>query len=246
MISLAGAALIAHGLVTGRAGVHIDVSQREVVAWTLAASLAEVAFEGKQPVRDGNRQRGKAPHDTYPCKGDDAWVAIACSTPAHRQALAGLIPGLANGASSDAWFDNQASIDAIIARWSEGLTRKQAIDLLLGAGVPAVPVRTAADRAEDVDLEKRRVILKGESWLKGFPMRLHGYTPAYPAKAPALTRDMPVEEAGSDAMIARIVDRLLDMELADEAVGEGLIEGTKPASDQVPQLDPLVRSLVRN
>lgn len=246
VISLAGAALIAHGLVTGRAGVHIDVSQREVVAWTLAPSLAEVAFDSREPVRDGNRQRGKAPHDTYPCKAEGTRVAIACSTPAHRQALADVITDLANLPSSDAWFDSQTSIDAIIARWSHALTVEQAVDLLLDGGVPAVPVRTAADRATDVELEKRRVILKGESWLKGFPMRLHGYTPAYPTKAPALTQDIQVEEAGSDAMIARIVDRLLDRELADEAVGEGLIEGARPKSDQLPQLDPLLRSLVRN
>ncbi|MDM0072668.1 CoA transferase [Variovorax sp. J31P207] len=88
VVSLLGAALVMHAVVVGQGGVHLDVSQREVVAWTLADQLAEFAWTGHSGRPNGNRRPGSTPHDTYPAMETEAWLAIACTTDGHRRALA--------------------------------------------------------------------------------------------------------------------------------------------------------------
>jgi crotonobetainyl-CoA:carnitine CoA-transferase CaiB-like acyl-CoA transferase len=190
VVSLLGAALITHSVVTGQRGVHLDVSQREVVAWTLADQLAEYAWTGRTARPDGNRRPGSTPHDTYPTAGTDAWLAIACTTEAHRQGLAGLIQGLPLDAPEQWWRDNQDKVDAHIANWTRLRFRDEAVAVLQRAGVPAVPVSTAADRAEQPRYRERRLALRTPDWIKGFPMIMHGFEPPTPAAAPALGEDI--------------------------------------------------------
>jgi crotonobetainyl-CoA:carnitine CoA-transferase CaiB-like acyl-CoA transferase len=46
-------------------------------------------------------------------------------------------------------WDNQDAIDDRISAWTVSQPRDEAVATLRRAGVPAVPVRTAADRARD-------------------------------------------------------------------------------------------------
>lgn len=201
IVALAGAALLAHAIATGQRGALLDISQRELVAWTLADQLAAFAWEGRPMEPRGNRRPGAAPHDVYPTRGE-SWVAIACFQDAHRRALARLIPGLPAAATEQWWCEHQDDVDPVIAEWASARSREQAFAELRAAGVPAVPVCSAADRAAQPHYRERRVALRGTDtwWLKGFPLILRGFTPPDPAPAPDLGED--IFEPAAEAFIA--------------------------------------------
>ncbi|MEU1518424.1 CoA transferase [Streptomyces sp. NPDC005811] len=185
VVSFVGAALVADAVTSGRRGTHLDVSQRETVAWTLADQLGEYVWTGRMPAPDGNRRPGAAPHDTYPAAEPDSWLAIACTSAGHRNALAEVITALPGHEPEDWWLSHQDTVDTAIAAWTSRRPRDRAVAELRRVGVPAVPVNTAADRARDPRYRERRAALHVPEWLKGFPMILHGHTPPDPAPAPA-------------------------------------------------------------
>ncbi|MDX2825224.1 CoA transferase [Streptomyces ipomoeae] len=198
VVAFVGAALVADAVTSGRRGIHLDVSQREVVAWTLADQLGEYVWTGRMPAPDGNRRPGATPHDTYPTAEPDTWLAIACTSAGHRRALAEVITALPGHEPEDWWLKHQDTVDAAISQWTAGRPRDRAVAELRRAGVPAVPVNTATDRARDPRYRDRRTALRVPEWLKGFPMILHGHTPPDPAPAPALGEN--VEHLDDDAL----------------------------------------------
>ena len=66
---------------TGR-GQYVDFSSREVISATIGDSLLGYFMTGDVPGPKGNEDEVMAPHDCYPCLGDDRWVSIAVSTEA--------------------------------------------------------------------------------------------------------------------------------------------------------------------
>lgn len=64
--------------------------------------------------------------------------------------------------------------------------RAEAVAALRRAGVPAVPVSAANDRARDPRFGECRVAPHIPDWVKGFPMILHGHTTPDPTPAPVL------------------------------------------------------------
>ena len=207
IVALAGAALVAHTVATHRTGSWLDISQRELVAWTLADQLAAFVWEGLPMRPSGNRRPGATPHDVYPT-ADTAWIALSCTTTEHRRALAAVVPGLSTDVVEQWWWDNEDHVDARITEWTSARTRDQAVAELHAAGVPVVPVYTAADRAVQSRYRDRRLALSDPEhrWLKGFPMLLRGFTPAEPGPAPDLGED--VLDVRSGRFVAFLSDLL--------------------------------------
>jgi crotonobetainyl-CoA:carnitine CoA-transferase CaiB-like acyl-CoA transferase len=196
IVAIAGAALVAHAVATGRTGARLDISQRELVAWTLADQLAANVWEDLPMQPTGNRRPYATPHDVYPT-ADEAWLALACTTDEDRRALAGVVPGMPVNEDEEWWRENQDHVDAQITRWTSTRARDIAVAELHSAGVPAVPVCSAADRAAQPHYRERRIALRSEDgeWLKGFPLVLRGFAPADPGPAPALAEDIPDPES---------------------------------------------------
>jgi crotonobetainyl-CoA:carnitine CoA-transferase CaiB-like acyl-CoA transferase len=191
LVSLFGAAILVYCLERGLPGIHLDLSQREVVSWTLAAEIADYLLSGNDAVATGNRRPGRAPHDIYPCRELDTWVAISCASEGQRQALTDCL-GLDEASGRDAgwWAAHQDEIDAGIAGWTQGRERAQAVLELRAAGVPAVPVLDAADRLAETRFVTRGVILDdGGLPVKGLPMRFQRYPVAPSLDAPELGAD---------------------------------------------------------
>src|SRR5262249_59363880 len=61
---------------TGRSQ-HFDISQTEAIAAFLGAPMIEAQLSGVVPERHANRHPRWAPHNVYPCRGADEWVALA-------------------------------------------------------------------------------------------------------------------------------------------------------------------------
>ncbi|MFI0424237.1 CoA transferase [Spongiactinospora sp. 9N601] len=187
IVSFFGAALVVYCLNQEVGGTHLDLSQRELVTWTLADRIARYLDTGEVATPTGNRRPGSTPHDAYRCAGDDQWVGIACRHDAERAALARLIGAeeLA-GRPAGWWLTEHETVDAAITRWTRDRTKADCVRELTEAGVPCAPVVSADERAGDPHFQRRRVFLPGVPRRKGFPLRLCEYEPPDPGPAPSL------------------------------------------------------------
>jgi crotonobetainyl-CoA:carnitine CoA-transferase CaiB-like acyl-CoA transferase len=188
LVSLFGAAFVVYCLQRDLAGVHLDVSQREVVSWTLGTEIADFVTNGKDSAPAGNRREGRTPHDTYPCIGPDTWIAVSCDSDAQREALAGCIASEALVDRDAAWWRSaQPLVDEELTAWTRKRTREEAVAALHAAGVPAVPVLDAVDRDRDPHFVERQVTLRHDGVpVKGLPMLIRGYDVAPKVAAPYL------------------------------------------------------------
>ncbi len=191
LVSLMGAAFTVYCLAMQIEGAYLDISQRESVTWTLASQIADFLVNGHDSEITGNRRPGRTPHDVYRTEGADSWVAISCSTGEERRALAAVVhPDALLPADEGWWFTHEDEVDDIITRWTSTKSRDDAVQELRSAGVPAVPVNTAADRLRMPGLVERRVRLPGEGApVKGFPMSFLEYHVPLHRHAPVLGED---------------------------------------------------------
>ena len=130
-----------HRRLTGE-GQYIEISMLEAEVHLLGDALIGLQFGQEPPARLGNRHRTIAPHNVYPCRGEDRWLAIACRTDDEFAALTRAIgrPELAH----DARFADAVSrkrcedaLDREIAGWTSSRDHVAAQDLLQHHGVPA-------------------------------------------------------------------------------------------------------------
>ncbi|WP_033288108.1 CaiB/BaiF CoA-transferase family protein [Amycolatopsis jejuensis] len=187
VVSLFGAAVVAYCVTQELRGTYLDVSQRELVSWTLADRIAEYVDAGTIPEPTGNRRPGSTPHEVYPCAGPDQWVAIVCRTDAQRAALAALVGSVELADRPPEWWEeHHEEVDGIIAGWTRSQSVEECLRELTQGAIPVAPVRTARERAEDPHFRRRRVFLDEPRRQKGFPFRLHGYEPPQPQPAPRI------------------------------------------------------------
>lgn len=138
---------------TGK-GAHLRIALREATQAVIGEYFLEPQMTGRIPTRMGNRHPWMAPHGIYPCKGTDAWVAIACATDEHFRRLCAVLgrPDLAQDprfADTLSRKRNEALLDEPISAWTRQHSSKAAMDILQRAGVPAGAVFTVPEMLED-------------------------------------------------------------------------------------------------
>jgi crotonobetainyl-CoA:carnitine CoA-transferase CaiB-like acyl-CoA transferase len=167
-------------------GQHIDVGQMEASMHFLAPELLATQLTDQRFERLGNRALDAAPHGTYPCAGDDEWVAIAIESNAQWQALREALgsPDWADVSEYDrveGRLAAQDEIDAHLAAWTARRTPREAMDQLLRAGVPAGHVQRSGDLQHDPQYRHRgfhRVFDHGEMGptpYSGHQFKISGY-----------------------------------------------------------------------
>jgi crotonobetainyl-CoA:carnitine CoA-transferase CaiB-like acyl-CoA transferase len=142
-------------------GQHLDQSQMESSLHFLAPELLATQVTGKSPRRAGNEAPGCAPHDAYPCAGEDQWCAIAVETDAQWQALRRVLGDPAWAASREldtgaGRFAQRERIDRELAAFTRRFEPRALMDLLQAAGVPAGMVQRSSDHQHDPQLAHRR------------------------------------------------------------------------------------------
>ena len=138
---------------TGK-GALIDLSLCESLITTLGEYTVGMSMNGEQPPRMGNRHLSKAPHNVYPCAGEDDWVFLEAGSEAEFLALCTAIgrpelaedPRFNDAASRKA---NEDALDAEIAAWTSGLSHSEAMETLQRAGVPAGAVLDGGEVVRD-------------------------------------------------------------------------------------------------
>jgi benzylsuccinate CoA-transferase BbsF subunit len=194
--SLAVLGALEHRRRTG-AGQYIDISEVEVMAGLLREAVTDFTVNGREPLPMGNRSREAAPHDVYPCRGNDRWSAIAVFTDA---AWRGFKKALGNPAwAENEKFDtlskrieNRDELDRRISAWTKRHTAGEVMVRLQANGVAAGVVQDAADLAGDPQLKKRGFFIDKPGMGKlvdTSPIRLSGTPATYNRPAPPPGRD---------------------------------------------------------
>lgn len=153
------AAALDHRHRTGE-GQHLDFSQLEGSLYFVAPAIMDYAANGRVQTRQGNRHPLYAPHNAYPCRGEDRWCAIACRSDDEWRSLCRLMgqPSVANEprfATMEARKENEEALDTVVAGWTQD---QDAFDLMhrcQKAGVPAGVVQTCEDLFNDPQLQHR-------------------------------------------------------------------------------------------
>ncbi len=154
----AGAVLTAllHRQRTGQ-GQYVEVPQRETAMQTIGELLLQQIENGETFAPHGNRIPGAAPHDAFPCQGEEEWVAIAAFTEDEWRSLCAAIerPDLLSGPRFATLLDRKRNEDALyaeIAAWTRRQSKAEAAGRLQAHGVTAAPVANGRDIFEDGQL----------------------------------------------------------------------------------------------
>lgn len=141
-------AALVHRQRTGR-GMLIDLSQVEALLAIQRVPFAHVQTIGAPPVPADTHYRFW-PHGTWPCAGDDEWIAISAQNDAHRQTLSGIL-GLHDHVDRDTFTQE-------LSRWTSPRNANDLEQILNEHGVPASRVRHFEDVLNDVQTTSEQLL----------------------------------------------------------------------------------------
>jgi crotonobetainyl-CoA:carnitine CoA-transferase CaiB-like acyl-CoA transferase len=178
-------------------GQYVDQAQMESSLYFLAPELLDHQLSGRMPRRAGNDSPTDAPHDAFPCAGNDEWCAIAVETDDQWRALRKVIGDPTWAAASD--LDTAAGrlrrrdfIYDELAKFTRAHQARALMDRLQAAGVPAGMVQRSSDLLEDPQLRHRRFFRRlvhaemGEVPYEGHQFTIAGYDNGPRTPAPCL------------------------------------------------------------
>jgi len=141
-------------------GLYIDCSQFECGVQFLAPVILDYTVNNKIWNRLGNRHPNAAPHNAYPCKGDDRWCAIAVFSEEEWRALC-------EAMGHPAWCkeerfstlphrkSNEEDLDRFVESWTAKRTVEEVVDTLERAGIAAGLVAKCEDLYRDSQFHHR-------------------------------------------------------------------------------------------
>jgi benzylsuccinate CoA-transferase BbsF subunit len=194
--ALATVAALRHRNLTGE-GQFIEVAQLEATTSMLGEAVLGYQMTGRVPRPQGNYDPDFAPHNNYPCAGEDKWVSIAVRTEEEWRAFC---RALGNPQwTRDPRFADKPSrlkhirqLDQHIRSWTEQYSAQEITRLLQQHGVAAMLVMNIEDQFADPHLQERQAYVEtehphvGVEWLYGMSWLLSGTPGSVRAPAPLL------------------------------------------------------------
>jgi crotonobetainyl-CoA:carnitine CoA-transferase CaiB-like acyl-CoA transferase len=155
-------------------GQYVDLSQVEDGIILGGPAVLDYTVNGRPWRREGMPpgnhawEPAVAPHNTYPCAGQDRWLALAVMNDAEWQALIQAMdePAWAvdeKFATNAGRLANQDELDEQIAGWTRGCDDYELMAVLQAAGVRAAVCQKPSDRVEN-DPQ-----LKARGWWQRLP-----------------------------------------------------------------------------
>lgn len=144
-------------------GQHIDLAMQTVCATFLADALMQYSAREEVRPRMGNHHPEFAPHNIYPCAGEDRWLSLATESDAEFERLAA-VAGHPEWSHDSRFRTNplrkqhEDELDTLIAAWTSA---HDALDLereLLAAGLLAARVHGPSDVLLNEQLWRRRTL----------------------------------------------------------------------------------------
>ena len=159
-------------------GQQIEVSQQDTVVSLTRVHIREQYITGQPVARRGNRQFGNAPVGCYRCRpgGLNDYLFVHAVTTDMWQALMRAIgrPDLAEDPdlqTRGSRYERVEEIDALIEAWTEKHTKREAMEILAGAGVACGAVLDSSEVLADPHLRERGMVVDLEHPERGrFPM----------------------------------------------------------------------------
>jgi crotonobetainyl-CoA:carnitine CoA-transferase CaiB-like acyl-CoA transferase len=145
---------------TGK-GQHFDMSQMEALSHaTMGEHLLEYVMNGAISPPKGNRHRYFAPQGCYACRGDDQWISLTIRSEEEwtRFCITLDHPEWQNDnrfATAKARQANHDLLDELIADWTSGYSKQQAMEILQNAAIPAGAVLDLSEVCSDPHLKAR-------------------------------------------------------------------------------------------
>jgi crotonobetainyl-CoA:carnitine CoA-transferase CaiB-like acyl-CoA transferase len=148
-----------HRQKTGQ-GQYVEVPQVEAAMHLIGPEILRAGETGEDPAPNGNRVAFACPHDAFPTRGEDQWIAIAALDESQWGILCEMMgqPHLAEDHRFSTLVrrcDNADELTRIIAAWTAGHDKHELAAQLQAAGVAAAPVQDPKDVADDPYLAHR-------------------------------------------------------------------------------------------
>ncbi|MBI2857136.1 MAG: CoA transferase [Chloroflexi bacterium] len=142
------------------AGTLVEVALAENFLNFLGDFLMDYNMNGRVAAQLGNDHPYFAPHNVYPCAGDDRWITIACRNDEEWRALRAVLGDpdkLSDPRFHDAvsrWHGRQ-TLDVLLAEETHTWDARQLMTRLQSVRVPAGVVLNEKDALEDPHLRAR-------------------------------------------------------------------------------------------
>jgi crotonobetainyl-CoA:carnitine CoA-transferase CaiB-like acyl-CoA transferase len=141
-------------------GQFIDFAQAENMLPHLGEAFMDAAMNRRDLPRMGNRHPAMAPHNCYPCQGEDRWLVLAVATEAEWQCLVTALgqpawAGQEKFATLAGRLQHQDELDAHLATWCSVQEARAAMEHLQAHGVAAGMVFSEPDAYTDPHLNAR-------------------------------------------------------------------------------------------
>jgi crotonobetainyl-CoA:carnitine CoA-transferase CaiB-like acyl-CoA transferase len=141
-------------------GQHIELAQAENFLSYLGEYILDYSMNGRSPAPQGNHHPYRAPHNVYPCRGDDRWIAVDAGSDEEFRALCRVLgaddlaadPRFAT--TLDRWH-HRDELDALLAGYTRDQDDDDLFRRLQAAGVIAGPVQNERDAYACPQLNER-------------------------------------------------------------------------------------------
>ncbi len=180
--ALAAVTALRHRNLTGE-GQYVEVSQIEATTALLGEPLLDYEMNQRVGGPQGNQDPEFAPHNNYPCLGDDRWVAIAVKSEEEWLAFCNAL-GQPDWTQDPRFADKPrrlkhlADLDRHISEWTRQRSAEEITGILQEAGVAAMTVMNIEDQFQDAHFHERQAFIEtehpyvGAEWLYGLPWLL--------------------------------------------------------------------------
>ena len=171
-------------------GRKLQVAMQDAMIHYMRTCFSNMARSGKAAIRNGAKPGGgnNAPTGLFPAKGGgpNDYLYLTCSraNPEHFQRLMKLIgqEALANDprfATMENRVKNEKELDAIIGEWTKQHEKREAMEKLIGVGVPAGAVFDTKELQNEPSFYERGFMQtvkhhNGEYKMASWPVRIDG------------------------------------------------------------------------
>ncbi len=150
---------------TSGKGQFIDLAQSETVSFLAGEALMAYSLNGQVEKRAGNKEKGFAPNNCYPCQGSDQWVSISVSEDFEWQSLCKCmdrkdVAADERFATKSLRWKYQTEMDKEIGIWTRAHTKYEIMEILQADGVAAMPSLSNIDLLANKHLKARNLFQK--------------------------------------------------------------------------------------
>ena len=141
-------------------GQRVDHAMYQLGVSTVGDAILDFIANSRSGKLMGNKHPFMAPHGTYPCRGDDCWIAIAVDTDEQWRSLCQIM-GNPDWVAEEKFADglsrwkNQEELDVRLSEWTAAQDKSDLANRLRRSGVPAGAVLNTKEVMTDPHMRER-------------------------------------------------------------------------------------------